>query len=291
MIRSFLFIPGNQPNMIQNAYLYDTDAVIFDLEDAVLPSEKDNARHLIRSFLDDSVEKDKAKIFVRVNDVDSAFFAQDIEVIVTEHIEGIVLPKATISAIEKVNQSLSEIEETNSLTKQIKVIPIIEQALSILQVDDIASLPRVIGLLLGGEDLARDLEIRRTKEANELLYSRSRVVMAAAANQILSIDTPFTDVYDDPGFEMDTKNAASLGMKAKCAIHPRHIEFINQTFSPSQSDIANAKKILNARKEAEQSGKGSFSVDGKMVDKPIIERAIRTMEKAKAYHLVNEDEE
>jgi len=291
MMRSLLFIPGNLPNMIQNAYLFDADAIIFDLEDAVLPSEKDNARNLIKEFLTKNASKSKVLNLVRVNEVGSDFFEDDLMMIVSDNIDAIVLPKAKVSSVHALEEALTVIEQTNNMEKTIKIIPIIEQAISMLQVDQIASLPRVIGLILGGEDLTKDLEVKRTSEAHELLYSRSRIIMACAAFQIISIDTPYTDVYDDAGFEKDTLNAVSLGMKAKCAIHPRHIEFINQSFSPSVEDIEHAYKVLEAKEKADSEGKGSFTVDGKMVDKPIVERAMKVIEKAKKFNLVKNDEE
>lgn len=291
MMRSLLFIPGNLPNMIQNAYLFDADAIIFDLEDAVLPSEKDNARNLICEFLSKNSNKKNTLNFIRINEVGGEFYKDDLELIVSDNIDAIVLPKANVLSVQTLERALSNIEKSKELQKTIHIIPIIEQAISILQVDQIASLPRVIGLILGGEDLTKDMEVKRTSEGNELLYSRSRIIMACAAYMITSIDTPYTDVYDDSGFEKDTLNAAALGMKAKCAIHPRHIEFINQAFSPTKEEIEHAYKVVEAKKNADLEGKGSFTVDGKMVDKPVVERAINVIEKAKKFNLVKDDEE
>lgn len=285
MIRSLLFIPGNQPNLIQNASLFDADAIIFDLEDAVHPDEKDNARMLVHQFLFKRKQHQKPNVFVRLNSMDTAFFKDDFDLLVQDEVDGFVYPKANVSDILKLNNLLNE---KNS---QVKIVPIIEDANAVLSAFDIASSERVIGLLLGGEDLAKDLEVQRTKSSLEIMYARQHLVMVCAAKKIISIDTPFTDVYDDMAFEEDTKYAKSIGMKAKSSIHPRHIEYINQTFSPTKEEIVYAKKVMNALKEAKEKKLGAFSVDGKMVDKPIIERAKRIIETAKELSMVTNDEE
>lgn len=289
MIRSLLFIPGNLPNMLQNAYLFDADAIIFDLEDSVHILEKDNARNLVSEFLLSTKKPLNVENLVRINSLDSPFFMNDLETLVSDKIDGIVVPKATIEILNKLNDILSKIENIKNMTTHLKLIPIIESAFSVLEVDKIASLPRVSGLLLGAEDLARDLGITRTKKGNEIFYAREKVIMACAAFNILAIDTPYTDVYDDEGLKEDVILASSLGMKAKSAIHPRHIEWINKAFSPSMDEIKLAFLIIDAKKKADLEGKGAFSVNGKMVDKPIIDKALDTIARAKAFHLISDE--
>ncbi|MDD3123734.1 MAG: CoA ester lyase [Candidatus Izemoplasmatales bacterium] len=289
MIRSLLFIPGNLPNMLQNAYLFDADAIIFDLEDSVHILEKDNARNLCSEFLLSTKKPLNVENLVRINSLDSPFFMNDLETLVSDKIDGIVVPKATIEILKKLNDVLSKIENIKNMTTHLKLIPIIESAFSVLEVDKIASLPRVSGLLLGAEDLARDLGITRTKKGNEIFYAREKVIMACAAFNILAIDTPYTDVYDDEGLKEDVLLASSLGMKAKSAIHPRHIEWINKAFSPSMDEIKLAFLIIDAKKKADLEGKGAFSVNGKMVDKPIIDKALDTIARAKAFHLISDE--
>ncbi len=285
MIRSLLFIPGNQPNLIQNAYLFSADAIIFDLEDAVHPSEKDNARSLVHQFLVSMKRPQSVFNLVRINALDTDLYIKDIQTLIDDDIYAFVLPKATNESINRLNQLLDQYHSS------IYILPIIEEANSVIIVNEIAKMNRVIGLLLGGEDLARDLEVKRTKSSIELFYAREQVIFAAAANKILSIDTPYTDVYNDDDFEEDTRYAASLGMKAKSAIHPRHIEYINQTFSPSKEDVFYALKVIKEMKKADELKLGAFSVDGKMIDKPIIERAKKIIEKARLLKMVNENEE
>ncbi|MGD9910444.1 MAG: CoA ester lyase [Candidatus Izemoplasmatales bacterium] len=285
MIRSLLFIPGNQPNLIQNAFLFESDAIIFDLEDAVHVDEKDNARMLVHQFVNMQKTQSETKIFVRINSMDTPFFQADFDLLSKDPIDAFVYPKATIEDVTLLSDMISK------LNKQLSILPIVEDATGILSANGIAKIPHVIGLFLGGEDLARDLEVKRTKESLELLYARQHIIMVCAANKILSVDTPFTDVFDDSSFQKDVLYAKSLGMKAKSAIHPRHIDFINQSFSPSKADIEYSFKVMKALEVATKEKKGAFSVDGKMVDKPVIDRAKNTIEVARKLHLVNQNEE
>lgn len=291
MPRSLLFIPGNQPNMLQNAYLFDADAIIFDLEDSVHVSEKDNARNLVSQFLKQTIKPKQVLNFVRINSMDTPYFEEDLDKICDEFIDGIVLPKATVETVNVLNTFLDDFIVKNASSHAFQIIPIIESALSVLQVDEIASLPRVSGLLLGAEDLTRDLSVKRTLSGDEIFYARAKVIMACAAFRIDSIDTPFTDVFNDEAMKQDALRAKQLGMKAKSAIHPRHIETINSVFSPSKAEIEEALAILDAKAKADKEARGAFSYQGKMVDKPIIDRAKETIAKAKAYRLLRNSHE
>lgn len=285
MIRSLLFIPGNQPNLIQNAFLFEADAIIFDLEDAVHIDEKDNARMLVHQFINSQKSKSDTQIFVRINSMDTPFFNADFDLLSQDSIDAFVYPKATIEEVSMLSTRIS------NLKNHMSILPIVEDARGILCASEIAQIPHVIGLFLGGEDLARDLEVKRTNESIELLYARQHIIMVCAANKIVSVDTPFTDVFDDESFQKDVLYAKSLGMKAKSSIHPRHIDFINQSFSPSKEDIEYSFKVMRALEKATKEKKGAFSVDGKMVDKPVIERAKKIIEVAKKLHMVNQNEE
>ncbi|MDO9628923.1 MAG: aldolase/citrate lyase family protein [Acholeplasmataceae bacterium] len=285
MRRSLLFIPSNTPAMLQNADVFAADAVIFDLEDAVLLSEKDAALNLLNQFLSlfplGSVEK-----VVRINGLDSSLGFVDLTTIVTDKIDTIMLPKATKEMTLLLVEVLRKIEKKTKMTKKIGIIPIIEKASSVLEVADIAKIERVNGLLLGGEDLATDLEVQRTENGLEILFSRQIVILAAKANQIDAIDTPYTNTTNQSGFESDSEFAKSLGMNAKACIHPIQIETVNKIFSPKVSEIEYALKVIAAYEAAILEKRGAFSVDGKMVDKPVIERAQKVIEKAKLWNLL-----
>jgi len=285
MRRSLLFIPANSPAMLQNADIFAADGIIFDLEDAVVVSEKDAALSLLDQYLS-TFNLSNLEVIVRVNSLDTAFSLEELDVMINDRIDTIMLPKATFQDTLSFSKLIDTVSSHKNIKKDIHIIPIIESAQSVIEVNQIASVSRVNGLLLGGEDLATDLEVERTEQGLEILLSRSMVVLAAKANQIDAIDTPYTNTKDEIGLSNDSKLAKSLGMNAKVCIHPNQIDIINDLFSPSQTDIDNAKKILTQLDKLDPNQKGAFSIDGKMIDKPIIERARKLLEKAEKWNLL-----
>ena len=283
MRRSLLFIPGNNPAMLQNADVFGADAVIFDLEDAVNVTEKDNARNLMHYYLKSHTSL-PMEVVVRINGLDTDYYLEDLKMIVSDSIDTIMLPKAKVKELKELDSILTKLEKERKLTKKIKIIPIIELAQSVLQVEEIASLNRVDGILLGAEDLTSDMEVSRTKQGKEIEYARCRVAMACKAYQIDAIDTPFTDVNDPEGLRIDALNAQTLAMNAKSAIHPNQIDTINEVFLPAPKLILWAKRVKMASDEALARGIGVFSLDGKMVDKPVIERALKILAKAEKFN-------
>lgn len=269
--RSYLFIPGNTPNMLQNLDVFDADTVIIDFEDSVVSFEKDAARILVRNFLE-KFDFTTTEIYIRINDATSEFFTDDVAATNDLNITGYVLPKALPLHIQKLNKLTSKL-----------IIPIIETSMAVLRMEEIAKLPNVSGLLLGAEDLTKELNISRTLEGTEILYTRSKLVLIASAYHIDSIDTPWVDKDNLEGLTEDTQHAKKLGFTSKCAIHPNHIDIINTAFTPNETEILDAKRII---KKALESSKGAFSLDGKMVDLPIIEKAKNIIEKAKKYNLL-----
>ncbi len=282
MRRSLLFIPGNNPAMLQNADVFGSDAVIFDLEDAVNVTEKDNARNLIHYYLK-SHPNLPMEVVIRINGLDTEYYQDDLEKVVSDNIDTIMLPKAKVDELKELDRILTKLEKERKLTKRINIIPIIELAVSVLQVEQIASMPRVDGILLGAEDLTSDMEVTRTKNGKEIEYARCRVAMACKAYQIDAIDTPFTDVNDMEGLKKDAENAQTLAMNAKSAIHPNQIDTINEVFLPAPKLIIWAKRVKAASDDALARGIGVFSLDGKMVDKPVIERALKILAKASKF--------
>ena len=286
MRRSLLFMPGNNPAMLQNSDVFEADAVIYDLEDAVSVTEKDAARVLVANFIGARKAAFPMEIVVRINGLDTDFYAEDLNAVVSDKIDTIMLPKATLETLIELDKILTDIENKKKLSKKIGVIPIIELACSVLEIDQIAKAPRVNGILLGAEDLTSDLEVSRTKKGDEILYARQRVVMACAAYKLDSIDTPFTDTNDEDGLQTDSNFALGLGFTSKAAIHPNQVGVINSTFVPTMDKIKWALRVEQANKTALEKGLGVFSLDGKMVDKPIIERAKKILVKAKRYNLI-----
>ncbi|MFA5274176.1 MAG: CoA ester lyase [Candidatus Izemoplasmatales bacterium] len=289
MIRSALFIPGNNPSMMQTADVFGADSVIFDLEDSVHINEKASARNLIKDYLLGHPVL-PSKVILRVNAPDTADYSFDLQLLDTLKIDGIMLPKASEKSTKALAEMLKIKEE--SLGRQFDIIPIIELASSFLELKNIASVKGVTGLLLGGEDFCSDMEIKRTREGKELWFPRAELAIVSRALGIDAIDTPFADVNDDEGLTQDALMASSLGMTAKAAIHPRQIPLIHAVFSPSNDQILWAKNVLDAEKKASKNGLGVFSLDGKMIDQPIIKRARTITQKAQRYEVgVPENEE
>ena len=286
MRRSLLFMPGNNPAMLQNSDVFESDAVIYDLEDAVSVTEKDAARILVSQYLKALKEQPPMEIVIRINGLDTEYYGADLEAVVSDKIDTIMLPKATVEYLCQLDKLLSEIERKKGMKKKIAVIPIVELAVSVLQIEDIVKCPRVNGVLLGAEDLSGDIEVMRTKQGNEILYPRMRLAYACSAYKIDAIDTPFTDTNDNDGLMQDCLFVNNLGMNAKAAIHPNQIPVINQVFVPTKKSIEWALRVEEAARQASLKGLGVFSLDGKMVDKPVISRAENIIKKARKYNLI-----
>ena len=291
MRRSMLFLPGNTPNIIQNGGILGADAVILDLEDAVAPAEKDSARILVRSVIR-SMDFDPCEVIVRINAIDTPFWQKDLDAIIPVHPSMIMPPKtACAQDVLTVDAYIAQLEEKLGIEKgSVGLIPLIETALGIENAFQIASAcPRVKAIFLGGEDLTADLHCKRTKEGHEISYARSRMVCAARAAGIEVYDTPFTDVHDDEGIYADAQTAKSLGFTGKSAISPRHVQAINEIFSPSLSEIEYAYDVMEAIRIGKEQGKGAVSLRGKMIDAPIVARARQTIEAAQALGLGREE--
>ena len=292
MIRSMLFLPGNNPNMLINGSVLGSDAVIFDLEDAVSPSEKDAARILVRNTLR-YMDFTGCKRIVRINSTDTAYWQADLDAILPEKPDLILLPK-TGSAADALaaDAYMTALEEKLGLASNtVGLMPLIETALGVENAFQIAtSTQRIFALFLGAEDLTADLRCKRTKQGREIEYARTRLVMAARAANVEVYDTPFTDVNDDAGIWEDAAVAKNLGFSGKASISPRHLEAINQTFSPTLEEIDYAYEVLEAIEMAKKQGKGAIALRGKMIDAPIVARAQRTIEMAEQLGLSRREE-
>jgi citrate lyase subunit beta/citryl-CoA lyase len=292
MIRSLLFIPGNNPAMLQNADIHGADALILDLEDAVAVREKDSARRLVRRAIM-ALDFGGTPLVIRVNPAGSPYLEDDLAAMVPLA-PCFLMPTKVNNAndIQRLSARMAEIETANGLEiGAVGLIPLIETALGVENAFQIAaSSPRVKGLFLGAEDLTSDLGAARSKGGQEIFYARGRMVMAAKACGIPVYDTPFTDVNDDEGLETDAAFAKSLGFDGKAAISPRHVASINQAFSPSLMEIAYARDVMAAIREGEAAGLGAVSLRGKMIDKPIVDRARRVLQAAEQLGLGGENE-
>ncbi|MBR3979479.1 MAG: CoA ester lyase [Oscillospiraceae bacterium] len=292
MRRSMLFLPGNNPNMLINGSCLGADAVIFDLEDAVAPDQKDAARLLVRNtmrYMDfGGVER-----IVRINSADTDYWQADLDEIVPQKPEMILLPKTNAAEdVLAVDAYMTALEEKLGFGQNtVGLMPLIETALGVENAYQIASVSqRVQAIFLGAEDLTADLQCKRTKGGAEIAYARSRMVMAARAAGVQVYDTPFTDVNDDEGIVVDTEYAKGLGFSGKAAISPRHVEVINRIFSPTEKEIDYAYEVLEAIELAKRQGKGAIALHGKMIDAPIVNRAKQTVAMARQLGLGREED-
>ncbi|MGH1745897.1 citrate (pro-3S)-lyase subunit beta [Enterococcus entomosocium] len=289
--RTMMFVPGANAAMLRDAPLYGADSVMFDLEDAVSLNEKDSARTLVHFALK-TFDYSAIETVVRINGLDTVG-ALDIEAMVLAGVNVIRLPKTeTAQDIIDVAAVITQVEEENDLpVGTTKMMAAIESAEGVLNARDIATASdRLIGIALGAEDYVTNMKTRRYPDGQELLFARSMILHAARAAGIAAIDTVFSDINDTDGFLVETTRIKQLGFDGKSVINPRQIPLVNGIYAPSKAEIQQAKEVIWAIREAESKGSGVISLNGKMVDKPIVERAERVIALAKAAKLITEEE-
>ncbi|PGV55183.1 citrate (pro-3S)-lyase subunit beta [Bacillus sp. AFS037270] len=286
--RSMLYVPGNNPGMIRDANIYGADSIMFDLEDSVSLHEKDSARLLVYEALK-TMDYGRTEILVRVNGLDTPYGKDDFEAIVRAKPDAIRLPKTEKPEdVEEADQLITQIERAAGMVSgTIKLMAAIESALGVINAYKIATASkRLIGIAIGAEDFVTDLKTTRSKEGIELMTARSQILFAARAAGIDALDTVFSDVDDEEGFIQEVKLIKQLGFDGKSLINPRQINLVHEIYSPTETEIKKSITIIEAAKEAERKGSGVISLNGKMIDKPIIERAYRVLELAKAVNRV-----
>ena len=289
--RTMMFVPGANAALLRDAPLYGADSVMFDLEDAVSLNEKDSARTLVHFALK-TFDYSAIETVVRINGLDTVG-ALDIEAMVLAGVNVIRLPKTeTAQDIIDVAAVITQVEEENDLpVGTTKMMAAIESAEGVLNARDIATASdRLIGIALGAEDYVTNMKTRRYPDGQELLFARSMILHAARAAGIAAIDTVFSDINDTDGFIAETTRIKQLGFAGKSVINPRQIPLVNGIYAPSKAEIQQAKEVIWAIREAESKGSGVISLNGKMVDKPIVERAERVIALAKAAKLITEEE-
>ena len=288
-----LFVPGNNPGMLLNADIYGADALILDLEDAVAPGEKDAARILVRGALT-SWDYAGCEIIIRINPLGSGYTLEDIRAVVPLK-PAMLMPTKVSDAkdIEMISSMMAEAERDHGMPEgTVGLLPLIETAVGVENAYGIATAdPRVKAIFLGAEDLSSDLQAVRSKENIEIIYARGRMVMAARAAGVDVYDTPFTDTNDDEGLRLDAEHARALGFTGKAVISPRHVEAVNAAFTPTEREIFYAREVLDVIEEGKRRGLGAVSLRGKMIDKPIVDRAERILAVARALGLGGADHE
>lgn len=287
--RTMMFIPGNNPSMVSEGHIYGSDSIMFDLEDSVSLREKDAARRLVFNALQ-SVDYGDVEKVVRVNGLDTIYGALDIEYMVKAGIDVIRLPKTdTADDVVQVDNLVSKIESELGITnRQTKLMAAIESPLGIINAYQIATASdRLIGIALGAEDFVKNMKTERYPDGKELFLARSNILMAARAAGIYAIDTVYSNIENSDGLRVETELIKQLGFDGKSVIHPKQIAIIHSVYEPSAEDIEYAVRVLHGIREAEEKGSGVISVDGKMIDAPVVDRAYRVLEMAKAMSIPN----
>lgn len=282
MFKSLLFIPANNEKLLNKAEKSEADTIIFDLEDSVLESEKSNARNLLFDFLQSFENKDEKKIIVRINQTNTVG-QDDIQKLGSiKSVDAFMLPKADEKNIVTLEKWLDKTEmEHNVENGTFGIFPLIETPGSILNIQAITQASkRIIGMLFGAEDFTTFMGIQRTIEGDEIFVARNLFAMACSAAGIEAIDTPCTEIKDRELIELDARNGKRIGMTGKAAIHPVQVPIINEIFHPNEEELRTAREIVDASEAALKEGKGAFSVSGKMIDLPIVERAMKVINAA-----------
>lgn len=277
--RSMLFVPGNNPGMIRDAYIYGSDSIMFDLEDSVSIHEKDAARFLVYSALT-TINYGKKELVVRINDLNSGLGIKDLEAIVRARPNIIRLPKTeTAQDILDCEAEILRIEREAGIPEgSTQMMAAIESARGVLNAYAIATAsPRLVAIALGAEDYVTDLKTTRS-DGTELFFARCMILNAARAAGIDAIDTVYSDINNEEGFLKEVELIRKLGFDGKSVINPRQIPPLHQAFVPSEKDLKKARAIMDAIQEANARGSGVASLNGKMIDKPVVIRAERLLE-------------
>ncbi len=286
-----MFVPGNNPAMMADAHIYGPDSIMLDLEDSVTMTEKDAARMLVYNALK-TIDYGDTEMVVRINPLNTPYGKKDIEAVVKAGVHVIRMPKTeTADEVREVEREIEKVEKELGCVGRTKIMAAIESALGVVNAYDIATAsPRMMGIALGAEDYCANLKTQRSQNGDELRLARETIVVAARAAGIDALDTVYSNLNDMETFRREVEFIKTLGFDGKSIINPRQIEVVNEVFAPSQKAIDKARTIIAAIKEAEKKGSGVIAVNGKMVDRPVVIRAQRTIDLAVASGILKEDE-
>lgn len=275
---SRLYLPGNTPSLMINAGIHRPDGIILDLEDAVAPAKKYEARFIVRNALR-NVDFYGAERMVRINQVPAGL--DDLEFLVPHNVNLILVPKCeSADHIRQVNEKISLLKTKYKVSGNIWLMPIVESALGVLKALEIAQSENVVAIAIGLEDYTADLGTRRTQEGTESFFARSMVVNACKAAGIQAIDSVFSDIADMEALKETVIRSKALGFDGMGCIHPRQIRVIHENYAPDAAEIEKAKKIVNAFIEATAKGLGVVSLGTKMIDPPVVKRAQKLIDLA-----------
>lgn len=275
--RSVLFAPGDRPELLSKAPETGADAVVFDLEDAVAPGRKREARNAVAEILTDDAFDPDCEVVVRINSLPTG--REDLEGVLSPetHIDSIMAPK-----VESADDARTVVEAIGEFGHQLPVMTLCESAPGVLAAAEIATVSGVDALVFGAEDLSADIGATRTREGDEVSYARQHVVLAGSAAGVDVIDTVCTEIEDRDRIRADVAVAVQYGYDGKVAIHPGQVPIFNDAFTPDQEDVEWAERVIAAEEDADADERGVFRVDGEMIDAPLIAQAERILERARA---------
>lgn len=286
-----MFVPGNNPAMMSDAFIYSPDSIMLDLEDSVTMAEKDAARLLVHNALK-TIDYGNTEMVVRVNPLSTPYGKKDVEAVVKAGVDVIRMPKTeTAEEVQELEAEIEKVEKELGCLGRTQIMAAIESTKGIINAYAIATASkRMMGIALGAEDYCANLKTQRTPGGDELLLARQTIVVAARAAGIYALDTVYSNLNDMETFRKEVELIKRLGFDGKSIINPRQIEIINEVFTPSEKEIEKAKTIVAAIKEAAAKGSGVIAVNGKMVDKPVVTRAEHTIELALAAGVITKED-
>lgn len=289
--RTMMFVPGNNPGMMADAHIYGPDSIMLDLEDSVSMAEKDTARLLVHNALK-TIDYGDTEMVVRINPLNTPYGKKDIEAVVKAGVHVVRMPKTeTAEEVREVEREIEKVEKEIGCLGRTKIMAAIESALGVVNAYDIAiASPRMMGIALGAEDYCANLKTQRSQGGDELRLARETIVVAARAAGIDALDTVYSNLNDMETFRNEVEYIKTLGFDGKSIINPRQIEVVNEVFAPKPKDIEKARAIVAAIKEAEKKGSGVIALNGKMIDRPVVIRAERTINLAIASGILKEED-
>ncbi len=280
--RALLYMPGDNWKMITKSVTLGVDSICMDMEDGTAVNKKAEARATIARALQE-LDFGKSEKLARINSVGSGWEKDDIEAVLPFHPDGIVIPK--VESFEQVEWAGRIIEDAELRhgwkVNSIRILIGVETAKGIMNLKEIAVHPRLDAIIFGGEDFAASIGAVRTKDAIELLYARQAVIVACAANDLQAIDIVTIDYKDIEALRAESEFGARLGFVGKQIIHPAQVEPVQKAFTPGDEAVAYAKRIIETFEASQKDGKGAYSLDGKMIDMPLLRNAKKVLERAK----------
>lgn len=280
--RALLYMPGDNWKMITKSITLGVDSICMDMEDGTAINKKAEARATIAKALQE-LDFGASEKLARINSIGSGWEKEDIAAVLPYHPDGIVIPKVeSFEQVEWAGKIIEDAELKNGWqVNSIRILIGVETAKGILNLREIAAHPRLDAIIFGGEDFAASIGAVRTKDAVELLYARQAVIVACAAYDLQAIDIVTIDYKDLDALKVESEFGAKLGFSGKQIIHPNQVQVVQEAFTPSDEAIAYAKRIIETFEASQKEGKGAYSLDGKMIDMPLLKNAQKVLARAK----------